>query len=104
MAMAVLPAFTAKTPVDTESTVGRFLHSTYLTGGQTPRLTKDFFEKRRLYVKVLGDNIERKEVAVYAAACHCIVAGLLVHFARSLQQRNLLGFLHRTTTHTHDTP
>jgi len=77
---------------------------TYLAGGQTPRLTEHFFEEWRLYVKVLGDNIECEEMAVNATACHCITVADLVHLTCLMQQRNLLRFLDKSIKPTTNTP
>jgi len=57
----------------------------YLACGETPRFTEDFLQKWRLYVEIFGYNIECEEVAVYAAACHCITVAILMRFTRSLQ-------------------
>jgi len=58
----------------------------YLAGGQSPGLAEHFLEKRRLYVEVLGDNIECEEMSVYAAARHCIAVAFLVCLSCSLQK------------------
>ena len=75
----------------------------YLTGGQTPRLTEHFFEERRLYVEILGDNIECEEMAVNAAARHWVTVAVLVCLAGRVQQRNLLGFLDKSIKPTTST-
>lgn len=44
-----------------------------LRRGQTPRLTEDLFQERRVNFEILRDNIETEQVAIDAFAAHSVL-------------------------------